>query len=50
MFEETLEVVKESAFNEIEFFTGSAHGIPTHWEKQKLLEGDKIWRMRFGKS
>ena len=47
MFKETLEVVESSKFNNIKFFENSAHGIPTHWEKQKLLEGDKIWRMRF---
>lgn len=47
MFNETREVVENSSFSNIEFFAESAHGIPTHWEKQKLLEGDKIWRMRF---
>lgn len=49
MFKETLEVVEKSPFSNIEFFGESAHGIPTHWEKQKLLEGDKIWRMKFRK-
>jgi len=49
MFNETLEVVENSKFNNIEFFVESAHGIPTHWEKQKILEGAKIWRMRFRK-
>jgi tRNA (guanine-N7-)-methyltransferase len=50
MFKETLEVVEESAFSNIEFFENSAHGVPTHWEKQKLLEGDRIWRMKLKKS
>jgi len=49
LFRETLEVVENSPFSKIEFFENSAHGIPTHWEKQKLLEGDKIWRMKFWK-
>jgi len=49
MFNETLEVVENSEFNNIEFFAESAHGIPTHWEKQKILEGARIWRMRFRK-
>jgi tRNA (guanine-N7-)-methyltransferase len=47
MFQETLEVVQNSSFSKIDFFKKSIHGIPTHWEKQKLLEGDKIWRMKF---
>ena len=50
LFNETLEVVENSPFSKIEFFEGSIHGIPTHWEKQKLLEGAKIWRMKFRKS
>ncbi len=47
MFQETLEVLKNSAYQNIEFFDDSIHGVPTHWEKQKLLEGAKIWRMKF---
>ncbi len=47
MFKETLEVVKNSPFSKIEFFNNSIHEIPTHWEKQKLLEGAQIWRMKF---
>ncbi len=50
LFNETLEVVENSPFSKIAFFEGSIHGIPTHWEKQKLLEGAKIWRMRFRKN
>ena len=48
LFDETLEVVKESPFTKIEFFKGSVFGIPTDWESAKLAAGDEIWRMRFG--
>lgn len=49
MFHDTVEVVEASTFSNIEYFKDSAHDIPTHWEKQKILEGDPIWRMRFQK-
>lgn len=47
LFHETLEVVQESPFDQIEKFHTSVHGIPTHWERQKLLEKAPIWRMKF---
>lgn len=45
LFDETLEVVEETLYEPVEFFKTSVHGIPTHWEQQKLLEGDAIWRV-----
>ena len=47
LFNETKEELVNTPYEIVEIFESSAHGIPTHWEKQKLLEGDKIWRMRF---
>jgi tRNA (guanine-N7-)-methyltransferase len=49
LFEETVETVEASPFSHIERFNFSAHGIPTHWEQQKLNEGSEIWRMQFKK-
>lgn len=45
LFDETLEEAKETPYEPVEFFKESVHGIPTHWEQQKLLEGDDIWRV-----
>jgi len=47
LFDETLEELAMSPYTQIERFEGSAHGVPTHWETQKLLEGEPIWRMKF---
>ncbi len=49
LFEEILEVLEGSPFNDIKFFEGSAYGIPTNWEQAKLNKGEKIWRMEFRK-
>ncbi len=49
LFDETLEEISETPYEAVKFFDSSAHGIPTHWEKQKLLEGDDIWRVVFKK-
>lgn len=49
LFKDTVEIVEASKFSDPEYFEGSAHGIPTAWESQKILEGDPIWRMRFSK-
>ncbi len=45
LFDETLEVVEATPYEPAKFFDSSVHGIPTHWEQQKLLEGDRIWRV-----
>ncbi len=45
LFDETLEEVETTPYKPVEFFKNSAHEIPTHWEQQKLLEGDEIWRV-----
>ena len=45
LFDETREMLRETLYDQIEIFKTSAHGIPTHWEQQKLLEGAPIWRM-----
>lgn len=47
LFNETIEELEQSSYTQMERFEGSAHGIPTHWERQKLLEGDPIWRIKF---
>lgn len=47
LFDETLEYLAETPYKNIKYFKGSAHDIPTNWEKAKLEKGDKIWRMRF---
>lgn len=49
LFEETLEVLKDSTYNQIEFTTDSAYGIPTDWEKVKMDDGNEIHRMEFWK-
>lgn len=45
LFDETLEEVVQTVYEPVTFFKNSVHGIPTHWEQQKLLEGDNIWRV-----
>lgn len=50
MFDETIEVLEESAFNNIEFFDESPYGVQTDWESAKIKEGDQINRMKFWKS
>ncbi len=45
LFDETLEDIQGSSYVPVEYPEDSAHGIPTHWEQQKLLEGDEIWRV-----
>lgn len=50
LFHDTVETVQASPFKQIEYFQESAHGIPTAWEAQKILEGDTIWRMKFFRS
>lgn len=47
LFDETLEYLAETPYKNIQYFEGSAYGIPTDWEKAKLEAGDKIWRMKF---
>lgn len=47
LFEETLEYLEETPYQQIERFDHSAHDIPTDWESAKLEAGEKIWRMRF---
>ncbi len=47
LFDETLEVLRESPYNQIEFFENSAYNIPTDWEKVKMEQGNKIYRMKF---
>lgn len=50
LFEETIEILQESAYTDIEYFQESPFGIQTDWESAKLKEGCPIWRMRFRKS
>lgn len=47
LFDETLEVLKDSAYTDIEFFEGSPYDTQTDWESAKIREGDEIYRMRF---
>lgn len=47
LFNETKEELENTPYEVCEIFHDSAHGVPTHWEAQKLLEGDEIWRMKF---
>ncbi len=47
LFDETLEVVQESPFSDIEFFKTSPFEIQTDWESAKVKEGCDIWRMKF---
>ncbi len=50
LFEETLEVLRDSNFNNISFFEDSAFGISTDWEKSKMDLGSKIWRCEFSRN
>jgi tRNA G46 methylase TrmB len=50
LFEETKEVILGSPFSQIKYFDTSPYGVPTDWEAAKVREGDRIWRMRFGKN
>lgn len=47
LFDETVEVVKNSAYSSIEFFTSPPFGVQTDWEMAKQREGSPIYRMRF---
>ena len=47
LFEETVEVIEEHGGFEIEYFDRSPYGVQTHWERQKMAEGDEIYRMKF---
>jgi tRNA (guanine-N7-)-methyltransferase len=49
LFDETLEVLQESAYTDIQYFDESPHGVQTDWESAKRKEGDRIYRMRFRK-
>ncbi len=47
LFDETLEILRNSSFNDIEFFDSSPFGIRTDWEETTMKLGRKIWRVRF---
>jgi tRNA (guanine-N7-)-methyltransferase len=47
LFEETVEILKELDFLNIEFFDESPHGATTKWENAKKKDGFKINRLRF---
>ncbi len=47
LFDETIEVLKESSYKNIKFFKNSVYDIPTDWEKIKIAQGDTIYRMEF---
>ncbi len=49
LFEETLEVLKESNFDQIEFFKSPPYGVQTDWEIATTKLGRDIWRMKFHK-
>lgn len=49
LFEETLEILKNSNFSHIEFFEDSPFGIETDWEQATKKIGREIWRIRFRK-
>ncbi len=49
LFEETLETLKESDFDQIEFFSEPPYGIKTDWETATTKLGRSIWRMKFHK-
>lgn len=46
LFQETLEVLKDSKFSNIEFFKTSPFKIQTDWEIATKKLGRKIWRMK----
>ncbi len=50
LFDETLEVLEDSPYNQIKRFETSAYDIPTDWEKAKLEQGGEIYRMEFTRS
>lgn len=50
LFDETIEIVEESAFNNVSFFSEPLFGVRTKWEKGKIAEGDEIYRMIFRKN
>lgn len=47
LFEETLEVVEASPYNNVTLFSEPPFGIPTDWESAKVKEGSDIYRMEF---
>ena len=47
LFEETLEMLEELDFVKMEFFENSPHGAVTKWERAKIKNGDKIYRLNF---
>jgi len=49
LFDETLEIVKSSAFSHVEFFDEPPFGVRTDWEEAKIKTGAEIWRMKFWK-
>lgn len=50
LFEETIEVLQDSTYTDIEYFDESPYGITTDWEDAKRNEGSRIYRMRFKKA
>jgi tRNA (guanine-N7-)-methyltransferase len=49
LFDETLEILKDSEFSKLKFFQTSPHKIQTEWEKVKIAEKSEIYRVEFGK-
>lgn len=49
LFDETLEMLANTAFSQVEFFEEPPFGIRTDWEMAKVREGSEVWRMKFKK-
>ncbi len=47
LFDETLEMLKETGLVEVSFFKDPPFGIRSDWEQAKVKEGCDIWRMEF---
>ncbi len=47
LFDETVEVLEDVGGIDVNFLNNSPHGVMTKWEKAKIVEGKKIYRMCF---
>ncbi len=47
LFDDTIELLQCEGFSRITFFDEPPHNIRTKWEKAKIVNGDRIYRMQF---
>ncbi len=49
LFDDTIEILQNSPFNNIKYFNTPPFNIQTDWEQAKVREGQEIFRMKFKK-